>query len=278
MKRRFKRNNLPFLLLCFIHSTLIIYTFFRKKDRKTLFILLSSNIGLAYLFDYIILNYFHSYVYKPKLIKKRYLDNILGAILSQGIFVPFTATFITAFGFGWKVKVLLGVYFAIVERVFIRMKIFKTNWWRTIFTLILIPFSFQISDIWFKLLIKRNKVILSSSFFMIIMVSWTNLYYILFSLFRNYRFGFGFIRTWKEHFKIIPFYILALSIISSWSIKNNDGFNGKLRSLFVIKIVDIIFKKFTLFKSDFKFLFLNSGLQIGMIYLIAKLKKIVFEN
>ena len=72
-----------------------------------------SNIGLAYLLEFFVLNIFKGYRYKPRVMKKKYFDNILGAILSQAIFVPFTAVFLTTLKIGWIGKILGGVIFFI---------------------------------------------------------------------------------------------------------------------------------------------------------------------
>lgn len=86
--------------------------FIKRKIKKQLFTLLMSNIGLAYLFEFFVLNLFTAYTYKPGILKNAHLDNIFGAILSQAIFVPFTAVFLTARKVGWIGKLLSGVYFS----------------------------------------------------------------------------------------------------------------------------------------------------------------------
>ncbi len=53
MKKR--RNFIPFLILFIIHASLLGFSFYKSKNKKHLFTLLMSNIGLAYLFEFIVL-------------------------------------------------------------------------------------------------------------------------------------------------------------------------------------------------------------------------------
>jgi hypothetical protein len=82
------RNTIAFFFLFIIHSVLLGFSFYKSKNRKLLFVLLSANMGFAYLLEYIVLNLFKGYRYKPKIMKKQIFDNIFGAILSQGVFLP----------------------------------------------------------------------------------------------------------------------------------------------------------------------------------------------
>src|SRR4051812_37354862 len=74
-----KRNKMPFIILLAFHTSLLGYSFYQSKNKKQLFTLLMSNIGLAYLLEYFVLNLFKAYRYKPRMMKKKYFDNILGA-------------------------------------------------------------------------------------------------------------------------------------------------------------------------------------------------------
>lgn len=122
---RNKKHYMPFFLLLFFHISLLIFTFYKKKDRKFLFITLISGVGLCFIFEYFILSLFKAYRYKPKLFKNRDLDNFFGAIMSQAFFVPCTAIFLTAFKVGWKGKLLFAMFFGLIEKLFLFMGIHK---------------------------------------------------------------------------------------------------------------------------------------------------------
>jgi hypothetical protein len=252
MRKPKKQNKIPFIIMLIIHSSLLGYSFYKTKNKKQLFTLLMADIGFAYLLEYLVLNVFHAYTYKPKIIKKNFFDNVFGAILSQGIFVPFTAVFSTFMKIGWVGKILLGgIYFSLVELIFLKLKVYKHNWWRTIYTLILIPLYFNISDWWNILLEKKNPVVRFISLFFMILVTEANLLF-LFASTRKVRFGAGKFHSWKEHFIIVPLYAITLSLFSTVSFLKQNNWSVKI-SVFLMTIgLDQLFKKRKVVKEKFR--------------------------
>jgi hypothetical protein len=275
MRKPKKRNKIPFILLLIIHTSMLGYSFYKTKNKKQLFTLLMANIGFAYLLEYIVLNVFHAYTYKPKLIKKNFFDNIFGAILSQGIFVPFTAVFSTVMKIGWVGKLLLGgIYFSLVELIFLRLKVYKHNWWKTIYTLILIPLYFRISDWWNILLDKRNPIVRFISLFLMILVSEANLLFIFAST-RKVRFGFGRRHSWSEHFIIVPLYAIVLSLFSTVSFLKHNNWFSKIKVLLMSIGLDQIFKKLKIVKGNFHVVDYFT-VRILMIFLYGKFSDLVY--
>jgi hypothetical protein len=274
MKKPKKRNKIPFIILFIIHTSMLGYSFYKSKNKKQLFTLLMADIGFAYLLEYVVLNVFHAYTYKPKVIKKNFFDNVLGAILSQGIFVPFTAVFSTGLRIGWVGKILGGVYFTLVELLFLRLKVYKHNWWRTLYTFILIPLYFKISDWWNIFLDKRNPLVRFSSLFLMILVTEANLLF-LFALSRKIRFGAGRYHTWREHFIIVPLYAITLSVFSTVSFLKQNNWSAKLKVLLMTIGLDQIFIKRKVVKEKF-----HGGdyltLRILTITLYGKFRNLVY--
>ncbi|NYE09239.1 hypothetical protein F4694_006096 [Bacillus niacini] len=250
MRKPKKQNKIPFIIMLFIHSSLLGYSFYKSKNKKQLFTLLMADIGFAYLLEYVVLNVFHAYTYKPRVMKKNFFDNVFGAILSQGIFVPFTAVFSTFLKIGWVGKLLGGVYFSLVELLFLGLKVYKHNWWRTIYTFILIPLYFKISDWWNILLDKRNPLVRFISLFNMILVTEANLLF-LFASTRKVRFGAGKFHSWKEHFIIVPLYAISVSIFSTVSFLKQNNWSAKLSVLLMTIGLDQIFKKRKVVKEKF---------------------------
>lgn len=245
-----KRNTFPFQILFLIHSLLLAYSFYKSKERKKLFTLLMSNIGFAYLFEYFVLNLFKAYTYKPKVIKNSYHDNIFGAILSQAIFVPFTAVFLTSQKIGWWGKVIGGGYFTLVEFIFLRLGVYKHNWWKTVYTFMLIPIYFKLSDLW-KHFLDNNKVIVRFiSMFLMNLVTEANLLF-LFAGFRKLRFGLGKLYSWHEHFILVPFYAISVSLFAAWSFLKKNNWIAKLRVLLFVIGLNKIFARLKLIKTKF---------------------------
>ncbi|MDQ0197820.1 hypothetical protein [Neobacillus ginsengisoli] len=229
--KKTKRNYIPFIVLLVIHSILLGFSFYKSKNRKSLFALLMSNIGFAYLLEYFVLNIFNAYIYKPKILKKNFLDNNFGAILSQAIFLPFTAVFLSVLNLGWKGKLLASIYFSGVEKLFLRLGVYKHNWWKTSYTFFLIPFYFKLSDLWFYYLSKKNPLVRFISLFFMILVSEANLLFIL-TVLRKVRFGIGRYHSWSEHFIMVPLYSISLSVFAAFSLRKKNSWKAKLKVLF----------------------------------------------
>jgi hypothetical protein len=273
-----RKKSFPFLFLFVIHTIFLCYTFYkRENNRKSLFILLLTNIGFAYVFEFIILNLFNSYQYKPKFLKNRYLDNIFGAFLSQGVFLPFTANFISAFGFSWKVKIMFAIYFSLVERLFIKLGVFSNKWWRTLYTIFLIPVYFRISDLWYKNLLKGNGFILYTSFFMMTWVTGVSLLNV-FSVLRKIKFGMGRFYTWHDHFILAPLYWFLVSLCTTYLIKDDDNWKGKLHSFMFMKILDTLLEKLKIVKSNLHFSIFNNIHQLLMIYITSKFRNLIYSR
>lgn len=271
-----KKNFTPFLILTFVHMLLLFFTFYKNKDRKRLFLLLMSNVGLAYLFEYIVLNLFQAYRYRPKLLKQKYLDNIFGAVLSQAIIIPFTGVFITAQNLKWRAKLFFIFYFNIIEFFFISQKVYKVMWWKPIYTSIGLPVFFSISDYWYKGLKAKKAPLLFITLYLCILVVGVNLMYI-FAVLRKFRFGIGSWHTWKEHFIIAPLYSIILSLYAAWAIKKNTIL-AKVSVLVFGIGMDWIVYKVKLVKQNFKVSWFNTAVHIFMIMVASFFKKIIYDK
>ncbi|OLS39907.1 hypothetical protein [Bacillus sp. MRMR6] len=271
-----KKNTIPFVLLLMIHTALLVFTFHKNKQRKKLFVLLMSNIGVAYLFEYIVLNIFNAYTYKPKIMKKPFFDDIVGAILSQAIFVPFTAVFLTSVKIGWIGKFIGGLYFSIVELIFVRLKIFKKHWWKTIYTLILIPVYFKFSDLWNWGLNQKFRGLRVMSLFLMMMVTEANVLF-LFAATRKFRFGIGKFHSWKEHFVIVPLYAIATSLMSTIILLRENTWRKKFTALLSSIVLNTFFKKIKLLRSKIHWLEFIL-IRIILITVYGIFRDFVFEN
>lgn len=204
--RLVKQNSIPFLLLAVVH--VLLFLIFAKRSRqKNIWILLLSNIGMAYLFEYPVLNLFKGYSYKPYILKKRAHDQILGAVLSQGLYVPITATLLTLYGKNryWKLGSTL-IYYGI-ERYFLHLKIYKAYWWKPYYTVFFMNIYFYISDWFYKMLIaKKEWALVTAQYLSTEVIGVTVLY--LAAVGRKIRFGRGIHHSWREHFILAPLYSL----------------------------------------------------------------------
>lgn len=273
MKRK-SSNKYPFIVLLMIHSALLLYTFRKQEKRKTLLVLLLSHVGLGYIFEILILNLLDAYKYLPKIFKNNYLDNIFGAILSQAIYIPFTAVFISGFHLKWKAKLIFLLYFQVVERLFIRLKLYKTFWWSPLYTTGFLAIFFPLSDKWYELLQKGNRFILNASFYLCTMGTEININYLM-AVFGNFRMGRGKVYTWREHFLFTPLYGFVQAHITTWFIRR-DRLRGKIQAFVIGLVLDWVLYRCGFLKVKNAFIrFMVRGV---MVYMASWFRKFIYRE
>ncbi|WP_044022388.1 hypothetical protein [Bacillus sp. SG-1] len=272
--KRINKNSLPYLLLSMLHVSLLLFTLIKKPERRTMTLLL-SNISFAYIFEYFVFNVFRSYRYRPKILKTRQLDNAIGALLSQSVYVPVTATFLSIFRLGWGWKFFFIFYFHGIEYYFLKRKIYKLYWWKPFYTSLLLPIYFVCSDFWdSRLQLKKQWVMWLSTYLSVGVVTKT-LAFIL-DIFKKQKIGLGRVHTWKEHFLISPLYMFIFSGAALLpAIKNTKSikiltFIIMLTINYLLSLVKIINSKITFIQ-----LILQS---IFMIVLSPFLKSFIFKK
>jgi hypothetical protein len=277
MKRHKKYNKYPYLVLLIIHSSLLIFTFYKNKNRKRLFISLTSNIGMAYIFEYFTYNVFKAYRYEPAILKNNNLDSILGAVFSQAIFIPFTALFISAFQLGWKFKLFASLYFACIEHLFVRVGIYTQYWWKTAYTLILLPIYFWLTSKWDEHLKKRTPAILFLSYFNLIMVTSVNFLFSL-SIMRKVRFGFRPFFSWSEHFILMPLYSIIVAFFTARNKNNKNGLTGNVKILIYRLLLDWLLVKGKMLKIQRRNILSNLPYHVFMILLSNFYKNLIYKQ
>ncbi|MCP8967222.1 hypothetical protein [Ectobacillus ponti] len=214
MRNRFNKNNAPFLLLMLIHLLLLGRVWHKEPDKKQLFVSLMSNIGFAYIFEYVVLVLGKAYKYKPKLSRRRYIDNVVGAVFSQSIFIPIAALALAKANSGWKGRIGTAAAFTMIEYLFRKWKVYKTYWWSPLYTLFLLPFYFKWSQFWDRELQKRQPAVLFLSLYFCIWVTGMNTLYVQ-AMTRSYKFGIGSKHTWREHFTVAPLFSAFLALMAA---------------------------------------------------------------
>ncbi|RSD27241.1 hypothetical protein [Mesobacillus subterraneus] len=262
--KAFNRNSIPFLLLAIIHL-MLLFLFAKRSKEKTIWILLLSNIGFAYFFEYPVLNLFKGYSYKPSIMKKRAHDQVLGAVLSQGFYVPVTATLLTIFhknGY-WKLGSTLIYY--LIEHTFLRLKIYNTHWWKPVYTLLFMNIYFHISDWFYKAIQARKDWALSLAHYLSIEVIGITLLYIS-AAGRKIRFGRGMYHSWWEHFAIAPLYSIVHSF---FAVKNSakPGLQPRLCMLLYRVLTDLFLKKIGLLKIKLTQLWGNIPFHVFIVFI-----------
>lgn len=234
VKMKKKQNSKYYMLLIVSHIFLLLYVLYKKKERKTIFFTFLSIVGLAYYFEYP-LYIFKAYKYKTNLLKNKEKDNSFGSVLSQGLFVPTVAILISSFQLGWKIKFLFSMYFMLIERLFIKIKIFQNRWWHTIYTTLSIFTFFFISDVWYKELKKGNKFILKMTQYNTFHVIYMNLLFLL-SVLKKFRFKPVrlTIHPWYHHYSFMKVYITFETFLTMFF---SEQKNNQLKIIPILSIL-----------------------------------------
>jgi hypothetical protein len=113
---------------------LLLYTYYQKRNHPVLLLLIAA-IGFGYIIEGIIYNLLHSYEYYPHLLPNNpTYDSNLGAIASNVFVLPVVAVFVATFQKGWKWILFLSLLIIGIEGGFLKLGIYKHNWWRIEFT------------------------------------------------------------------------------------------------------------------------------------------------
>ncbi|MEK5520482.1 hypothetical protein [Heyndrickxia sp. FSL W8-0423] len=240
-----KKNKIPYLILMIVHLGLFVVTIIKKKDKKPL-LLYYSGIGMAYVFEYVVLNIFRGYRYYPKVLKRNRLDSVFGAIVSQALIVLVSAIFITFFQLGWGWKIFFTLLYSGIEQLFIHLKVFKNRWWKTIYTLISLPFYFWLVSKWSIYLDQKPKKWIGYlTLFFTFWVNYLNINFVLVAFLKRIIFKKGWsLRKYYVNFIIAPTYGFIQSIIGVIVTLKNK----KLIGLGLLHLVDQLFYRLKLIK------------------------------
>ncbi|WP_280772078.1 hypothetical protein [Salipaludibacillus daqingensis] len=274
MNLKKNKSKYPYILLGIIHLIMLIYTFYKSKQRKKHVVLLFSFIGWAYILDYIVIVLFQGYVYTPKFLKQKDLDNIFGSIMSQFFYVPVSALFITVFGLGWKVKLVFSICYSLIEIVFIYLGIFKHNWWKTKYTFVLIFSSFFFNDRWNKMITKEYPRMLFFSLFSFVQVTWMNIIFIL-AVLRMIKYGKKHNHSWKTHIKVAPLFGLLFGYVTT-SLVKTGGLLSEVKSFLFMFTIDLILLQKRMLKT--KSFIILPFIYITTITSAKYFKKLVYQR
>ncbi|WP_144555357.1 hypothetical protein [Bacillus sp. X1(2014)] len=135
-------NSLCYLGLGFLSIVLLIYVCYKKGVRRSLLLFLAM-VGLGYMIEAVIYNLLGSYQYYPKILKHdRIYDSNMGAIASNALALPVSATFIALFRKSWLWIVSFIGLFAGIEWLFLELHIYSHHWWKIGYTSLGLPFYF----------------------------------------------------------------------------------------------------------------------------------------
>lgn len=247
IKKKNHNNRFYYIGLIIVHTLLLFYVFYKRKNRRTVFLTFLSIVGLAFHFEYP-LYILKAYKYKTNIFKNKEQNNSFGSVLSQALFVPSAAIFISTFKFGWKIKLLFTMYFTLIERSFLKLKIYKNNWWCTTYTSIMIFTYFFISDAWYRGIMNRNKVILKMTFHNAFHVTYMNLLFFL-SVLKRFRYQprVFTIQPWYYHYAFVKVYLVVETVFTTYLLEQKKKWL-RILPIFITIISDYFLKKINFLK------------------------------
>jgi hypothetical protein len=272
--KRINKNSIPFILLSFIQIALFIFALQKKRERETITLLL-SNVAFAYIFEYVVFNVLQSYRYNPKILKKRQLDNALGALLSQAIYIPITGTVLSVFRLGWSAKLSAIIYFHSIELYFLKINNYRLHWWKPLYTSLLLPVFFAWSDYWNKNLHQKNKLFLWFSTYLSLGVITKTLLFVV-DIFKKPKIGIGMVHTWREHFLISPLYMFICSGVALLpAVKNRTS--SKAASMMIMTFINLLLLRMKIINSKTTLIW-TTVQNIFMLFLSPRIKSFIFST
>jgi hypothetical protein len=149
-----------YLALVVLSIVIVAITYWKSRNKLT-FALLFGVAGLSYLIENIILIWLNAYVYYPGFIQDKFADNIFGAIVSDLFSLPSTAVLIAVFQLNWGWIIAITEMFAGIESLFLKLGIYKHNWWKTYYTFISLLLFYALIKEWFRRLNRPHGRILT---------------------------------------------------------------------------------------------------------------------
>lgn len=204
---------LCYSVLSLISMIFFVYSLWKKQDKKII-ALYTFSAGIIYIFEYIVLVLFKSYMYRPGILSNTYYDNILGSIPSNAFSVPMIGVFVTVFQLSWLWKVLAVVLFCLIEELFLFLKIYEHFWWQTPFTAAGIGLFMFIINKWYTYLqVKITEPVRFITLYLTNILLKATLVFILVAFFRLFHYEIGWFEDKaRDHLAFSTLYISILAI------------------------------------------------------------------
>lgn len=155
----------PYFILAVLSAAVLIWIFIRSKRFHT-FVAYLTFMGMIYIFEVFIVVVFAAYEYKPQITPIRYMDNMIGASVSNTLAVPTIATLIAVFQLRFRWIALFALLFGGIESLFLHLGVYVHVWWRVPYTVATLIFYFSLTKWWMRKLLGGSRPIRLVSFFM----------------------------------------------------------------------------------------------------------------
>ena len=142
-------HSVWYLGLATISLILLAFVYFKTKNYRSLLLYLGM-VGVGYMIEFFIYVLLDSYEYDPDIIARdAYYDYNMGAISSNMLTLPVTATLIAVYRLSWIWIAIFTVLIVGIEWLFLKLGIYHHHWWRTAYTGIGLLVYYRFAKFWF---------------------------------------------------------------------------------------------------------------------------------
>ena len=157
-------NYVPYLALMVMSVSVLIGIFIHTKQFRTFFIYVAF-AGIIYIFEIIIVILFSAYEYEPQITTIRYLDNMIGASVSNTFTVPTVATMISVYQLRFRWIAVFALLFGGVELGFVHLGVYAHHWWRVPYTVVSLLFYFSLTKWWVRRFLAGSRPIRAVTYY-----------------------------------------------------------------------------------------------------------------
>ncbi|WP_134685696.1 hypothetical protein [Brevibacillus migulae] len=255
-------NYIPYLLIILVCFSMFLWLIARTRSYQTV-ILYLTYVGMVYIFEYFVLVILDAYAYIPHFIANPYLDNMLGAFVSNFVIVPVLASLIAVLQLhvGWIIAISLLL--CGIEWLFLQLGIYQLHWWKISYTFPGLLFFFWLTRLWYRKVMDGNRIYQYITFLMFTFtVVDSAVFLLLLSGIRQFQPG-----VYENMYRDDVFFSALYAFIKMLVLANSIYWSAKLRFAF-IAIGAILVGQFSLIQAGILKLYVPYGTFL-LIYLFA---------
>jgi hypothetical protein len=274
-------NYVSYATLVVISIVLLVCSW-RKAANGALVPFYLGMVGLIYLLEYIILVQFRSYEYFPGVFRIRYLDNILGSIVSNGYIVPAAAALVAVYDLGFWWIALITASLVGVEELFLHMGLFRHYWWKTLYTAIGLPLDFLISKwLWHAIRTRSSRpdLQLAVLYFANISLLGTFIFYLV-ALFHLLLFRVAWFHDpYRGHFAFFTLRLFITSLFYSWAVVARANWLWKIVLLAALIAADAVLYVVGILEVSSRWVLgLLALFHIGELFLLIYMRRLLLHG
>ncbi|MBO9600167.1 MAG: hypothetical protein J7559_20395 [Cohnella sp.] len=141
-------NYVPYIALIVLSLAVLIGIFIRTRRFRT-FVVYMTFAGMIYVFEIVVVVILDAYEYEPRFTSIKYVDNMIGAAVSNTFTIPSIAALISLYRLRFRWIALFAIGFGGVEALFMYLGVYVHHWWRVIYTIASLFFYFSLTKWWF---------------------------------------------------------------------------------------------------------------------------------